>query len=275
MFIKTLRSEVSEVALGVDFCTRTTRRDVTDRRLQCPHLAIELNKPKYLWLTKPNSIVEPHDPDLTDDEKRLLMAAAADRNGQILTGNNVGGFFAQSNDENFVEDFPRSAAAWKRVLKRLVDLGYLSRGNGGIYEMTEEGFARADKEIAATPLEVSLSVTGTPDKQILSAESSRPIILKQLDFLMSSEAYITRMELNEPPGTTTMISLDPGKIVELFNAPRPDKNYVDHAGSAALRLVFMTSGRRAEILLPILLQPMMLGNTQWIKLVGSKSFTVK
>ena len=50
--------------------------------------------------------------------------------------------------------------------------------------------------------------------QVLSVESSRSIMLKQLDFLMSSETYITHMELSEELGTKKMISLDPGKIVE-------------------------------------------------------------
>jgi hypothetical protein len=72
-----------------------------------------------------------------------------------------------------------------------------------------------------------------------------------------------------------MILLDPKKISELFNAPRHDKNNYDHAGPAALRLILMASGRRVEALLPILLQPTFVGNTNWIKLVGSKTFSVK
>jgi hypothetical protein len=240
------------------------------------HLAIELNRPKYLWLTKPDAIVEPRDPELSDDEKRLLMAAASDANGQVLTGVYLGaGFYVQANGENFVEDSPRSAAAWKRVLRRLGDLGYLDQVNEEIYELTEEGFSRADRETASAPLELSLSFEGTPDNQTLSVESSRTIILKQLDFLTSSEAYITSAKLPGAPAMKAMIPLDPKKIGELFAAPRPDKNYSDHAGPAVLRLVFMTSGRRADVVLPVVLQPKFAGNTQWIQLTGSKMFTVK
>jgi len=83
------------------------------------------------------------------------------------------------------------------------------------------------------------------------------------------------MELTAQPSTEAMIPLDPKKIGELFAAPRPDKNYSDHAGPAALRLILMVSGRRAEVLLPILLQPRFVGNAQWIQLVGSKTFTVE
>jgi hypothetical protein len=240
------------------------------------HLTIELNKPKYLWLPKPDATVEPHDPELDDNEKRLLAAAASDLNGQVLTGVTLGaGFYVQANGENFVEESPRSTAVWKRVLRRLGELGYLEQVNEDICELTEEGFSRNDKEIASAPLELSLSFQGTPDKQILAIESSRTITLKQLDFLMSSEAYITSVELPGGPAVKAMIPMDPNKIGELFAAPRPDKNYADHAGPAALRLVFMTNGRRAEVVLPVVLQPKFVGNTQWIQLIGSKTFTVR
>jgi hypothetical protein len=64
------------------------------------------------------------------------------------------------------------------------------------------------------------------------------------------------------------------KIPELFNAPRPDRNYSDHAGPAALRLAFTSNGRRCEVVLPIFLQPVFIGDTQWIKLSGSRTFTL-
>jgi hypothetical protein len=174
-----------------------------------------------------------------------------------------------------VEDSPRSAAVWKRVLKRLAELGYLDQISDEIYELTEEGFARADEEIAVVPLELSLSFAGTPDRQMLSVKANKSITLKQLDFLTSSEAYITSSDLDEQTGATAMIPLDPKKIGELFASPRPDKNHYDLAGPAALRVVFMSGGRRAEVVLPIVLQPKIVGNTQWIQLGGSKTFTLK
>jgi hypothetical protein len=239
------------------------------------HLTIELNRPKYLWLTRPDATVEPRDPELSDDERRLLIAAASDRNGQVLTGTDMGGFHVMANNENFVEDSPRSAAAWRRVVKRLVQFGYLDHLSEEIYELTEEGFARADKEIANVPLELSLSFAGAPDKQILSVEANKPITLRKLDFLTSSEVYIAGSDLNEQDGASATIPLDPKKIGELWASPRPDKNHWDHAGPAAVRLVFVSNGRRAEVVMPILLQPKFVGNTQWIQLIGSKTFTLK
>ncbi len=69
---------------------------------------------------------------------------------------------------------------------------------------------------------------------------------------MSSEACITSTDLDEATaGSTIVIPLDLQKIAELFNAPRPDKNHSDHAGPAALRLIFVPDGRRREVVLPI------------------------
>lgn len=239
------------------------------------HLTIELNRPKYRCLIKPAATIEPHEPELSDDEKRLLIAAASDSNGQVLFGTTDDGFFVQTEEESFVEDSPRSAAAWKRVLKKLREIGYLDQVNEEIYELTEEGFARADKEVGLFPLVLSLSFAGAPDSQILSVDSSKPIAIKQLDFLTSSEASVSSMELDRQLGSKALIPLDHKKIVELFNAPRPDRNHFDHAGPAALRVVFAIAGRHSDVVLPIMLQPTFVNNTQWIKLVGAKVFDVK
>jgi hypothetical protein len=72
-----------------------------------------------------------------------------------------------------------------------------------------------------------------------------------------------------------MIPIDYKKVTELFNAPRPDKNHYDHAGPAALRLLLMANGQRAEALLPTLLQPKFVNKTNWVQLIGSKTFTLK
>ncbi len=49
------------------------------------HLAIELNKPKYLSLTKPTASFEPRDPELSDAEKQLIMAGASITTAEFLS----------------------------------------------------------------------------------------------------------------------------------------------------------------------------------------------
>lgn len=239
------------------------------------HLTIELNRPKYLWLTKPDVAVEPQDPDLDEYEKRLLIATASDRNGQILTGSTTDGYYVQSNDQNFVDDSPRSAAVWKRVISRLYTLGYISRVNDEVFELTEDGFARADKEIASEPLEMSVSFAGPPDNQKLSVKANKHLRLTQIEFLMSSEARVSNSELNEEIRETAEVPIDYKKVSELFNAPRPDRNPYDFSGPAALRFSVSSGGQRFQLVLPVFLQPKSVGNTQWIEIMGSKTFLLK
>jgi hypothetical protein len=239
------------------------------------HLAIALNRPQYLWLTKPNAEVELKEPDLDHNERRLILETADDRNGQIIAGSTMGGFYVQANGKNFVEDTPRSSAVWKRVLSNLVGLGYLHQESEEIYELTEDGYARADKETSLAPLELSLSFAGTPNRQLLSVESNKPIIVKQVEFLTSSEAKISDMQIDSEIGKEHSVVLDHTKIISLFNTPRSDRNYSDHSGPAMLRLVLEVNGRRNEVQLPIMLQPKIVGNTQWIELSGSKVFVLE
>ena len=238
------------------------------------HLTIELNRPKYLWLRRPDTAVEPRDPELSAEEKRLLKAVASDINGQILTGTLWSGSYVRTNGENFVEPSPRSAAIWKAVIRRLEVLGYLSQASEEVYELTEDGYSRAELERRTAPLELSLSFAGTPDRQTLSVESSKPITLKQLDFLTSSEARISSMEIASESSSKASVPLDHSKIMELFNTPRSDMNHYDHAGPAVLRLAFALNDRRSEVVLPIMLQPKSVNSTQWIQLSGSKVFVL-
>jgi hypothetical protein len=239
------------------------------------HLTIALNRPQYLWLTKPNAEVELKEPDLDNNERRLILETADDRNGQIIAGSTMEGFYVQTNGRNFVEDNPRSSAVWKRVLSNLVRVGYLHQDSEEIYELTEDGFVRADKETSIAPLELSLSFAGTPNRQLLSVESNKPITVGKVEFLTSSEAKISDMEINSESSKKHSVVLDHAKIISLFNTPRPDMNYSDHSGPAVLRLVIAVDGRRNEVQLPIMLQPKFVGNTQWIELSGSNVFVLK
>jgi len=186
----------------------------------------------------------------------------------------MAGFHMQANGESFGDGSPRSTALWKRVLNRLTTLGFVEQMSERIYEVTEAGFARANREVETSPLTLSLRVTGPADSQTLSVESSRAIRLKRLEFLTSSGASVTSAELDEPISGAVAIPLDQRKIVELFNAPRPDKHHSDHSGPAALRAILDLGSRREEVALPVLLQVAMVRNTQWIQVTGSQTFAL-
>jgi len=233
------------------------------------HLAIELNRPKYMWLEAPMLGVQPTEPELSADERQLLLAAADDRHGQIGTFTSMGGFSVQANNLNFVEDNPRSSAQWKRVLRRLNELRYIDQVSAEIYELTEAGFERAEKERSSQPISVSLSFDGPANSQVLVLCATGSVTPKQIDFLTSSDIQISSMPVDIGSGTDHRISLDHLKIMELFSAPRSDRNNYDLSGPAKLRVVFTIQGRRREGVLPILLQPRFVSNQQWIQLTGS------
>jgi hypothetical protein len=111
-------------------------------------------------MAKPGVLVEIKAPDLTPNEKRLLFAAADDQNGQVLISSDMGGYHVQASGEDFVENTARSAAVWRRAGERLETVGYLERLNESVYNLTEEGFIRADEEATTIPLEISVAFGG-------------------------------------------------------------------------------------------------------------------
>src|ERR1035438_2422890 len=85
----------------------------------------------------PTPIMRPQEPELSKEEQRLLLVTASDTNGYVLVVTTFEGFSVVANNENFTENTPRSAATWKRVLRRLQELGYLSQLNEQVYELTD------------------------------------------------------------------------------------------------------------------------------------------
>jgi hypothetical protein len=173
------------------------------------HLSLELNKAKYLWLKAPMLVeVAESDLKLGPDEIRILIAAATDATGQIMTGTISEGFYVQTNGENFVEATHRSEAVWRGVLKRLSDAGYIEQVSSDIYELSDKGYLRADKERRLLPFEVMLSLNGIANSPMLVVHAKRPIKVKQLDFLTSSEAQVSTMKLDEEAQSDINIKLD-------------------------------------------------------------------
>jgi hypothetical protein len=89
----------------------------------------------------------PKVPSLSDDAKELLVAAASEGDGHILSVRTLAGLSIQTGDREFVvTGSTRSEARWQKALEELSDLdlirdlGY----KGEVFMLTADGFAVAD-----------------------------------------------------------------------------------------------------------------------------------
>jgi Domain of unknown function (DUF4062) len=239
------------------------------------HLDLELNQARYLWLSPPEPAAQPVTSDINPDGIRLITAAAS-TDGMVISQETLGGSGLHAGGKEFMDGNPRSAARWRAILGDLADRGVLERTPGaGMYRLSAAGFEIADKaqalEEASKPTEITLNIAGSPNAQYLEVKSNRNLRLSQLEFLTSTEACISTQSLSEE-GKEIKAQLAHDKVVALFNSPRPDRNHSDHSGPAKLRLIFYLNDRLREAVLPVVLQPRFVQNSQWISLTGSKTF---
>jgi hypothetical protein len=235
------------------------------------HLDLELNQARYLWLSSPQPALD-NAKDLSPDGIRLIRAAAS-TDGQVILQNTLAGYGLSAGSEEFMEPTPRSAAKWRAIVNDLTNGGFLEETapGSGIYQLSESGFKIADDIESKQPTEIELVIGGAPDAQYLEIKSNRVLRLSQLSYLTSSDASIAIQKLTEE-GKEIKVKLLHEQIITLFNTPRPDKNFSDHAGPAKLRLRFVVNDHSDEIVLPVMLQPKFVQNTQWITLIGSENF---
>ena len=241
------------------------------------HLALQLNSARFRWLTPSPAETAFSSGEvvvLTDAEERLLITASADE-GQILVSSTFDGYSVTAAGINFAGDSARTVAACKRSLKRLVNAEYLSQENDQLYQLTDEGFAKADLLAASRPLEMRVESSGTPDHQALVVKADLPIALQSIDFATSSGATIASQDFHPEPQTEKRIGLDHTKLVQLFNAPRSDRNNYDLSGPAMIILRFLWRGRGREVGLPVVLQQQFLNSTAWVTVTGSRTFSLR
>jgi hypothetical protein len=241
------------------------------RSLFSHHLDLELNQPRYLWIRPPQPSTQDAAKDLSPDAVRLIRVASSD--GAVIARQTLGGYGVSVGRTEFADGTPRSEAKWRAILKGLVNENVFDQTSpdSGVYQLTDKGFQIADEIQAKEPTEIELSVNGLADGQYLEIKSSRVLRLTQLDYLTSSDASVAIQKLSEE-GKEMKVPLAPERVTTLFNTPRPDRNFSDHAGPAKLRLRFVVNDHPDEIVLPVMLQPKMVQNTQWITLIGSENF---
>lgn len=236
------------------------------------HLDLELNQPRYLWLSSPQPSTLDIAEDLSPDAIRLIRAAAS-TDGTVILQHTLGGYGLSAGLEEFMEPTPRSAAQWRAIVNDLTNSALLEETSpgSGVYQLSETGFKIADDFESRQPTEIELVIGGAPDAQYLEIKSNRVLRLSQLDYLTSSDASVAVQKLIEE-GKEIKVKLLHERVITLFNAPRPDRNSYDHAGPAKLRLRFVVSDHPDEIVLPAMLQPKMVQSTQWVTLIGSENF---
>lgn len=83
---------------------------------------------------------------LSDKASELLLAAASEENGTIMTPKTLGGQSIQAGKKSFGKNSKRDYLAYKSALKELVASGYVQEigYKGEIYELTHEGWSLAD-----------------------------------------------------------------------------------------------------------------------------------
>jgi len=238
------------------------------------HLDIELNQPRYVWLLAPQLLTHASAIELSADAIRLIRKAASD-NGTVIGRDVNEGFIVSVGRQQFTEPNPRSSAKWLAIVRELVDRDVLDEGKpgSGIYQLTALGYEITDEIQSKEPTQIELSIAGPPEGQYLEIKSNRVLRLDQLGFLTSSEASVAIQTLSEE-GKEIKVNLVHDRVTTLFNTPRHDWQPYDHAGPAKLKLSFQLNDQRKEVVLPVMLQPKIVNNTQWITLIGSGNFQI-
>ena len=125
------------------------------RRKFASQLQIQLSGNPYLseMLSEPALVPsEPMTPELTEEAKTLLLAAASSGSGYIMSLRMSGGHIIQTDDQSFGGDTPREQARWESALNDLVYHGYVvGRGSRGeTFQVTAQGYDLADRLNAET-----------------------------------------------------------------------------------------------------------------------------
>jgi hypothetical protein len=241
------------------------------------HLEIELNHPKYRWLSSQIPAGQTENEQISGEALSLLRAAATSDDGSVTHQQSLDGDTIWAGNQRFTDGTRRSIAKWKAIVHGLVERGALERDSDGLYPVTEHGYNLVDQADAqakaSEPTNVALTISGASDEQVLLVRSNHILSLKQLDFLTPTDACIRSQALSEE-GNNMTVSLEHTNTVQLFNAPRTGRDHYNLSGPAKLRLVFALNGRQYRTSLDVMLIPKIVNNTQFITLTGSATFEV-
>lgn len=111
------------------------------------HLDIELNQPRYRWLTAPETTSAEEPVSLGGDALNLLDTAAKN-DGEIIASGDVG---VSAAGRRFDDRTPRSVARWRAAVQELIEGGAVEHVSGLIYRVTAAGYRINDGKEDNTP----------------------------------------------------------------------------------------------------------------------------
>jgi len=178
---------------------------------------------------------------------------------------------------------PRSQARWKAAVQELVALRLLQPlgEKGEVFEITAAGYEAADHirrqqgddlTVESTrEFSVSLVAEGTPPSQKIKLAASIPVKIVRLEYMLSNETCIVG-EGVVLEGEAVEIPLNHDLLRKVWNVPRSDRNPYDHSGPAKIGVTVSAGGKARQYVLPVQMENVMLNNTMYAKVIGSKTF---
>jgi len=138
--VQTFREECQSTGLYATFDSlEGLRRDFSH------HLDLEMNQPRYRWLSVPEDVSGNGRRDFSADAIRLLRAAASSDDGTIVLQITMDGHGLRAGDEEFMDGTARSKARWRAALEELENAGALEQVSEGIYQVAAAGYDIADE----------------------------------------------------------------------------------------------------------------------------------
>jgi hypothetical protein len=140
--VKAFREQCKAQGLFHEFSSPAQFRDDFRR-----HLALTVQREfSQNGLASILDFATPQSDPLSKDAQELLLESSRDRYGYIMWISSMDGFEIQTNDKGFVEaGNPRSEAKWKKAVQELEQNGLVERQSESVLQITNDGYAMADK----------------------------------------------------------------------------------------------------------------------------------
>jgi hypothetical protein len=133
-----------------------------------------------------------------------------------------------------------------------------------MFTLTRHGFEWVDKYIAEMPLAIEVKLDRDPPNQQITIRANKEVQVTRVDYSQTSGAAVSGQDV-ELSGQEIDVEVDNDLLIQLWNSPRPDRQYADHAGPAQIVLAIAHDGKRSQLTLPVLLEPFWKANTHYIR----------